>query len=510
MNMLNGVGTLLNGLRPSLHGTALTNSGLDTAPRLMQARLSMQARLQANPVEHYALLRAYYSNNSLYSWLAENRYANGIAAPAMQGLRNPAHRIVEFYPAHLWPGDLPAALPIQQPATASPNDQLITAIQQVWTWSNWAAKKQLFARWLPMLGDVFLKVVQPVGVPRVYFEMVDPASVVDFDVDERGYLTYVRIDVPREERQGDQRDCYTHVEIWAKDRQDYRRWEIRNQTAPATDQLGEPAETIPFRGYDFVPLVHVRYLDIGELRGVGAFQLSLDKIDEVNRLATRLSQLMFRHNRATMAVMANSVDDAGRPLPAPELATQTVGEDADVLYLPGMSRAESLVPNLNYEAYRLWIADTLDELQADNPELAWWRITEQASARDLSSLAIKAMLRPAISRLLEVRGNAEDALARADMMAVSLAQAARLPGFTDLPSYASGGLEHTFAPREVITPSEAEEATTAQVEWTTAVTQASLGVSHSQVLRERGYTDDQIAAMREESAALDVIPTVAP
>jgi hypothetical protein len=109
-----------------------------------------------------------------------------------------------------------------------------------------------------------------------------------------------------------------------------------------------------------------------------------------------------------------------------------------------------------------------------------------------------------------MRGNAEDALARADMMAVSLAQAARLPGFTDLPSYASGGLEHTFAPREVITPSEAEEATTAQVEWTTAVTQASLGVSHSQVLRERGYTDDQIAAMREESAALDVIPTVAP
>lgn len=498
------LGRRLNGTAGSPFG------GLDNERRLMQLRLSALAKVETDPVERYAVQRWYYQNNALYDRLAQELYQNGIVNPATAGLRNPAKRIVEFYPAHLWPGDLPAALPIQQPATAKPNDTLATAIQQVWTWSNWAQKKQLLARWLPMLGDVFLKVVQPLGQKRVYFELVDPATVVDFDVDTRGYLTWCRIDVGREERQGDKLSSYTHVEIWSKERQDYRRWEIRNMQPGATDQLGEAAETRTFReiGIDFVPVVHCKFLDLGELRGVGAYLLALDKIDEVNRLATRLSQLMFRHNRPTMAIMANATDDAGRPLPAPELESGVVGEDTDVIRLPGASRAESLVPDLNYEAYRLWIQDTLRELEADNPELAFWRIAENAAARELSSLAIKAMLRPAIARLLEVRGNAEDALARADMMALTLGKAAKIAPFTELGDYAKGDLEHTFAPREVIVPSEAEAAETAQLEWTTATAQANLGVSRRQILHERGYTDEQIAKMREERSSEDVIPTV--
>jgi hypothetical protein len=503
-------------LRNGVRGLAANSSqGMDSTYRVTQSNLANTSTLQGDPRERYALLRSYYEQNGLYDRLTRALYESGLWNRAVKPLRNPAYRIVEAYPAHLWPGDLPDALKIK-----AENKRLLDPIHQLWQWSNWASKKQIMARWLPLLGDVFLKVVRDPIRPRVWFELVDPAHVADFECDERGNLTWVRIEVLQCRRVGQTTQPYTHVEIWSKAEQTFSRWEVlgvRPKSWIETD-LGPPVEVVPFSeiGLDFVPIVHAKFLDIGEKRGIGAFLLQLDKIDSVNADATRLSQMLYRHNQATWALHGAGNDASGRPLPAPRLSNGTEQADDTALWrdnqlirLPGTSELTPLVPNLQYEAHRLVNNDGILDLQNDCPEMAYWRITEMG-ANDLSGRALRFMLAPFIKRVLEARGNAEDALARADAMALSLAGAApALPGFTDIGTFDQGDFEHGFQPRDVIPISDMEEAQADQMRADAAKKKLESGAwSVAQVLRDAGYSEEQIKTIMAERVSVDVIPTV--
>lgn len=506
--------------------------GLDRSDttRAQQAAIARQAATPLPYAEQYALLRYYYANNGLWDRLSRAQTELGLWTPARRGLRNPARRICEFYTAHLWPGDLPDALPIMTPereqgepprGTATHDARLKAAIEQVWAWSNWGAKKQVMARWLPMLGDVFLKVVGTQARGRVYFELVDPAYVTAFDTDERGYLTWVRIDVPIPAPA----DADTaasllprwSTEVWSKADQTYQRWVHQSPPDTATGRLGSPQDTRTFAQMgvaDFVPIVHAKFCDLGELRGVGAFTLAIDKIDEVNLKATRLSQMLFRHNRNTWALEGEGRDPrTGQSTPPPHLggrngtareagAAVVVG-DEDMFSLPSGWHLKSMVPDLHYDAALAAIAADLLELQQDCPEMAYWHITEQTA--DLSGRAIRFMLGPAITRLLEVRGNAEDALIRADAMALTIGQAMRLPAFRDLGDYARGDFEHRIADREVVPLSELEQAQAAQAQADAAVKQLAAGWSQRGVWRGAGLDDVAIEQMEQEKAEGDVL-----
>jgi len=496
-------------LRNGVRGLAGSSAGMDSTWRTTQARLANTADALVDPRQRYAVLRAYFYQNGLYESLARSLYESGLWNRSVKALRNPAFRIVSAYPDHLWPGDLPDALPIQ-----TENERIIPAIHQVWQWSNWASKKQVMARWLPLLGDTFLKVVRPADRPRVWFELVDPATVADFETDERGNLTWVRIEVPQARKVGPTTQPYTHVEIWSKAEQTYSRWEVRtaNVQALADTDLGPPVEVRTFAEMGipgFVPIVHAKFLDIGEPRGLGAFLLQLDKIDAINADATRLAQLLYRHNQAVWAMHGIGNDALGRPMPPPRIGGDgSAATDATLLWrenqiieLPGTAQLTPLVPNLHYEAHRLVNNDGIADLERDCPEMAYWRISEQGG--DLSGRALRFMLAPFIKRVLEARGNAEDALARADAMALTIGKG--LPGF-DVGSYDDGSLEHTFQAREVIPLSEQEGAAAAQLLADASVKKMQAGWSQAQVFRDAGLSEEQIALVMAEKAAVDVIP----
>src|SRR5690242_7925392 len=110
-------------------------SGVEQAAQLAIAATS---GIPARPAELYGLLRAYYQNNGLYSRLARAMVERGLDAAPMAALRNPAFRVVEFYVAAIWPGPLSTALPIR-----TDNEAIVAPIEQVWAWSNWAARKQV-------------------------------------------------------------------------------------------------------------------------------------------------------------------------------------------------------------------------------------------------------------------------------------------------------------------------------------------------------------------------------
>lgn len=403
----------------------------------------------------YDLLRAYYYNNGLYDELRAGLVAVAMDEEALKPLRNPANRVVEFYAAKLWPGSLPGALPIE-----TENEAVGEAISRMWGWSNWGTQKQVAARWLSLYGSLFVKVANRPG--RVFLQLIDPRYVPDFDTDERGFLTYFRADVPQVSRNGDEVESQTYTEVWDKGAGTFRVWVHDQDYGVDVEKLPPPdvSEELGAFGIDFVPVVHLKHRDTGDDRGDGAFTHAVDKIDEANRMATRLHMMLFRHNRNLWALKANLVDPSGRPMPAPRIGSDgsdelTVGDNT-VVRLPGNSELQSMVPDLRYDAALAVLNAHLGELEHDLPELAYYRLKERGG--DLSGRAVRMLLSDAIDRVIEVRGNAESGLARADEMALTLGQVAGLGGFETgtIGTYEAGDFGHTFMERDVIPMGEEE------------------------------------------------------
>jgi hypothetical protein len=438
---------------------------------------------QVRWADQYAMLKSYYLSNGLYEVLDTLLSGLGARTPELRPLRNPAFRVVEFYAAKLWPGTLPAALPI-----VTENQKIIQAIQQVWTWSNWSSEKQTAARWFATYGDMFLKVAAKNDAngraARVYLQNIEPQYVTDFDADERGYLTYVRIDIPQRRRMGDQVKPYTHTEVWTK--ASYRLWEHTQPVTTAIDQLGPVTVEQPTAafGIDFVPVVWQPFRNIGDERGTGAFTLAIDKIDEANRQATRLHQMLYRYNKALWVASANAMDAQGRPLPAPKLGSSSQADtleldDDTILRLPGLTTLQGLVPPINYADALAVLNAQLEELQRDLPELAYYDLR----GAEVSGKAVALLLGDAVDRLLEARGNAEAALIRADQMALTIGQA--LDIFDGLGDYAAGAFDHSFAPRPVL-----------ELDAELVATWVQAGMPLVTVLREKfGWDEERIARM---------------
>lgn len=466
--------------------------------------LTLQRRDQPAPWrDQYQMLRAYYLNNGLYKILADLLSATGLEA--VKPIRNPAYRVVEFYASKLWPGKLPAALPI-----VADNAALAPAIEQLWEWSNWSNEKQTAVRWFATTGDMFIKCATNVSerrpqATRVYMQNIDPEVVTDFGRDERGYLTMIRLDIPQvDEDEVGRTRAVMYTEVWDKDLQSFRVWRHRQAAGTPLRDLGAPEQEVPFAalGIDFVPFVWQPFRSIGDERGLGAYTAQIEKIDHVNRQATRLAYMLFRHNRALWALKANQVDKMGRPLPPPAFAGDTgatgsymglmeLGED-DVIGLPGMSELQPLVAPVNYADALAVLQSDMAELENDLPELAYYRLREMTQ---VSGRAARTMLGDTSDRLLEARGNAENALVRAHQMCLTIGQQAGLfPALGG--TYESGAFRHEFMEREVFPSDEYEISETVKM-------YTDSGVPLPTAARMAGWSEEQIEALEKDRKAED-------
>ena len=443
--------------------------------------------------DQYALLKAYARNNGVYDSLRLLFAQKGYAPQDISALRNPCNRVEAFYAAKLWPGPLPRALPLE-----ASNASLEPAIEQIWNWSNWSNAKQAAARLFATCGDMFLKIATNMDeegdATRVFMQRLDPAHVTYFESDERGYLTYVRLDTPTTERNDKgELEPFVVTEIWDKATQSMRRWKHRNGLDARLDRLGTPDFEAGFGtwGIDFVPIVWQPFRDVGDERGEGAFTPALDKIDEANRQAYRLNQTLFRNGRATWAIQNSGADREGRPVPPPMLRSGQVvevGEDGDLfLDIPGGTLVP-LVPAIDYAGALAVLNSQLSDIQSDLPELAYYTLRDRT---DLSGRALRFILMDALDRVLEARGNGESAIVRAHQMALTIGSNLNL--LTVNGTYEGGDFEHTIAEREVFSPDEFEVAQTFQ-------TYTSGGMPMLAAARLSGLSEEQIEDIETEQA----------
>ena len=464
--------------------------------------------IQGKPVtaafyrQFYQELKAYYLNNGLYEFINSVLDTTRVSNKTIKPLKNPANRVVEFYAALLWPGhDLNVSMPI-----LAANEAILEPIDQIQKWSNFAVRKQRVARRFATLGDMVIKVNTKLNatgdVTAVYQSFIDPTYVSEIETDERGYVIFIRMDIPRWEEVNGQDKPFTHTEVWSKELQTWRIWVHERGIDEELDKLGSPDASGTFEesfGGDFVPFVYQEFRDDGNGRANGAFTGALDKIDEINIKATRLAQMLFRHGKADKMLVSDSVDKSGRPLPPPNVDSITSSDNSITIQgekfykLPSGWSIEHLIANIDYDSHLKAIQGDMDELQQDLPELAYNRISE---ASDLSGRALRYMLEAAVSRLLEARGNGESAFVRANQMSLTIGQ--NLGLFSDLGSYESGALDHSFKPRPVLTPDNLEMAQTA-VAW-----QSAGATNFEQVAKYVGVGEETAVLMARSDLEPDI------
>lgn len=450
-----------------------------------------QGEVAFSPQATYQMLEAYYLNNALYDQARMALLENAIWTEGMLGLRNPANRVVEFYAAKIWPGSLPGAIPM-----VGASEAVLKAIQQVWEWSNWGAQKQVAARHFAMFGDWFAKMEtnqnETGDADKVYIWPVRPEYVTDLKENKRGLLTFIRVDIPQVDKRGK-----FFIEAWDKQTQIYRSWWNNSGPASTIEQLGKPYTEQPFDefGVDFIPFVHAKFRDVGDVRGQGCFTHALDKIDEANRQATRLHQILFRYNRPLTAISANGVDGQNRPLPPPKVGETdengynrfNIGDDT-LISLPGMAKLDQLVPQLNYSDALSILNSQMGELSEDLPELLYYHLKELGA--NISGRAVRTILEPAEARVLEARGNIESALVRAHEMALTIGIKSGI--FKEgLGSYENGDFKHQIAERDVFQLSDLDDAEVVDKE-------VGYGLPMRTSLRRQGWSDEDFEQMDKD------------
>lgn len=469
----------------------------DTAATFWQ-KTTLMASLAGNPealpADFEDMLEAYYMNNGLYDAIQEYMDTNNIWTPGMKPLYNPAFRAVEFHVAHLWPGPLKRAFRIE-----TENKKLDQAIQTIWKWSNWEAKKQLAARWFSEFGTLFIKSYIKNGTDgkpqQVRQQVIKPRYVTELEVDASDFITYIRIDARKTRLDAQKKlEIYTRTEVWDKKADLYRLYEHRYGRNTPLGQLGRPSEESPISDYgiDFIPFAHAKFTDIGETRGLGVFTPVLDKIDEANRIATRLHEIAFRFNKPIIGVSAGGTDSTGRPLPAMRLQdkngsdledeSSVFANDKSIFALPGNAKMDLMIPNINFRDHLAELTDQMDEIKQDLPELRYYDVREPSG---ISTETMRMMLGGAVDRVLDARGSAYAAFVRANEMALTLGQVNNIEGFAGLGTYENGDFQHAFAEQEVLPLTKQERATIMK-------TYGEANVDVLFAMHQAGYTNEEI------------------
>lgn len=450
------------------------------------------------PAALYALLKAFYLSNGVYDELARANVTLGRATASVKALRNVIPQVVDTFGAKLWPDPL---------TIVSENARLTDPIEKIWRWSNWRAKRRMVARWDALYGEAWIKVQADQARGRVWFEYLEPAYVTDFEEDPRGFVTFVRVDIPKyEENDDDARKLVTHTEVWSKDLGTYRRWQSDGDASGRSIKtLGVPEEEemLATFGIDFVPFVRIVFKDIGEKRGIGAVQLAIEPVVDGDVSATNLHAMLYQDAEGVWVATAAGVDANGRPIPPIQVgAAASDGQngrqsDGSIVVgkrsfwrLPGGYDLKSVVPDIDYDAALAILQDHDGHLERLMPALSYSRISE-LSGGDLSGRAIRFKLTPMVDQVDEVRATALERLAQADAMALTLGQVNGIDGFSEAGSFDAGDFEHTFEPQDIIPIGENEAAETENLQAQGYSTWRSAGLPDLEALQRAGYTKEE-------------------
>jgi hypothetical protein len=462
---------------------------------------------------------------------------SGALKSAIKTLRNPIHRVVEFYATTMLVGTARQSLPFGEI-----EDPLRQAIHRFWEMSNLSVRKQVLKRWLGIYGRVWGKVnAGAENDPTVWAQFIAPEFATDFDFNNKGQVIYMRLDVPFEDKEKKAAGYpfeMVRTEIWRKGgvsksgqrSEGYVRvWERPKDTVEDT-VVAEGALSDPLwgrrlseegtsasksMGFDFVPFVDIKAQDTGRRYPAPIYNHAMPLVDESNRMATRYHNLLFRYNKPFKGIQGIGNDPSGRPMSAPgivdqrptqtrqafggEIATLLEAQtgvdmtlDGDiVLGLPGTSTAVDLTPNLEYRAMKEAILLMADEMEQELPELLYFKTLDKA---EISGRALRLIMAGAIDRTYEMRSNVEAGVIDLNKMGLTVGQLKNLEGFREsqIGKYDKANPEdsfpHYFLERDILSLSDLENEELRGRRIANALALMQIGIPREQAFAEVGLS----------------------
>ncbi len=453
----------------------------------------------------YALLWSLYENTayrSIHSWATAYKSTFGVYKHA-RNLYNPAYRLGEFWKTHLWGGALDleegrgGALPV-----AARYEPVRKAIAQIWRWSNWAIKKDVCTLWGAVLGDVAIRVIDDTERRKTYLEPVHPATLADVQMDPFGNVKAYTIQETRPHPAGahggaPQTVTYTETaERGAGDEVIFRTY-LNGQPYPWNGQAAEWVEP-----YGFIPLVVIQHNNVGLDWGWSELHPALAKIREVDDLASMLTDQIRLTVKAPWLI--SGVDKVQKPIlisgrDSTDSIPEPGREETMMLFAKDpQSKAQALIADLDIDGVLAHIEALVRELERDYPELRFdnLRLTGTVSGRTL-----EVARQPVETKALQRRALYDDALVRAQNMAVAIAGHRRqIDGF-DLGSYARGRLDHSIGSRPVFDVAQADRDEEETAFWTNAGLATDAGLPLEFYLRRHGWHDHTVQAIKRARSA---------
>lgn len=415
----------------------------------------------------YNVLWSYYNNNAwddVRSWaLRKQRFQ---LYRAMRGIYNPVRRLVDFYAGAVYPGVLstdaseftdgvPTAIPLDDKIPP----QLSAAISQLWQWSNWQAGKSVYVRYGAAVGSSFVEVVDDLESERVYLDVIWPGFITELDTDKSGNVQSYTI---MYETIGPSGQMYMYRRD--VDRNEYREY----NDGKLVRQWDNP--------YGFVPAVIAPHKSLGGMWGAPAISGSLQKVDELNSIASHVHDQIHKKISApgilwSRAAVKKLTDQAKRPADESEFSEQRFSnEREEVLFLSGPEggRLDSLAGTLELKDALPYIERSLQEISDDHPELAAYK--ELRALSQLTGPAASRIVGDAAANLYESSANYDQQSIKLFQMAVAIAgyrsttywtqnnrQQAKFQPF-DLASYFRGDLDFSILPRPLMPSTSTERA----------------------------------------------------
>lgn len=424
------------------------------------------------------LLWSFYDNSV---WEDITRFSSYRATSRVyrdiRSIYNPVRRLVDFYAGQVYPGvlsedgaNLPDGVQIAIPLADDTPQPLRAAIAQTWRWSNWQSGKAVMLRYGAAAGSVLVEVVDDVARGKVTYNVVWPTQATELTLDAAGNVKAYTVEYQVNDDTG---KPYTYKKTVDGDAfrffKDNKPFDYGQGVAYANP-------------YGFVPAVWVKHRDLGGDWGAPAIHGSLQKINELNSLASHIHDDIHKKIAAPKIFfgsgrIANAFGSATKRGATDEFSPQNA-EREEVLYLQGPPDGSigDLSGGLDIDKAVLYLKQLIGEIEQDYPELALYR--ELRSMSQITGPAASRLMGDAAAMVYEAQANYDSASIKAFQMAVAIGgwrlesgawpnptrQQQKFVGF-DLESYARGDLDFAIMPRPLIamTPVEQIEAERARL-----------------------------------------------
>lgn len=435
----------------------------------------------------YSLLWAMNENTAydkLNSWSQLYKTEYGLYE-FIRGIYNPTYRLGEFWKGHLWGGSLDynagdgkevkSALPI-----ITDNKALRPAIAQLWKWSNWQVRKDIFSLWGTVLGDGVIKIEDDPRAERVYMSIIHPSQLADVVLDDWGNVKGYVLEYERQDPRRDDDSKVLYREIAYRDGESVVYETYLDDSLYAWD--GDTAQWNV--KYGFIPMVFAKHNDVGLNYGWSEIHAGLSKFREVDDQASKL------HDQIRKVI-------SGGWLFAGMIKPKTASEEEDrqsenaIWTSNPDAKAQSLVNNLDIAAVSANIKELLAEIERDYPEL---NADLHNMSGDVSGRALRINRGPAEDKVQQRRPNYDNALVRAQQMAVAIGGMRGYESFKGfgLDSYAKGLLDHSIGDRPVFAKDPLDDLEVESALWTAAAQAKSAGLPLEIFLKRNGWADDEI------------------